>query len=781
MARPVIQSGLESRLLVILILTLYSVPVMGSVLERPAERPGEGVEKLDPYLDRVLNGEVDEGQDDIISVVVQFYPSPMDGHLEQASSLGFSLVHRFSSIRAATLKGPRDAVAELADYSGCRWIEYDGEMHLMMEESTGTINATVAWDTWIEGARQRYPQATGEGVTVAVVDTGIDAGHPDLDYGEKTIFNLKSDIPGAPFYELENSDTSYGHGTHCAGTIAGNGDASAGARRGVAPESKLIGLSIGDVGITLTNTLQGLEWVYENSRPPNPHNIRVVSNSWGGGAAEYDPEDATSKICQKLTYDNNVLVVFAMGNSGSDQHEGEELTASPTGLIPSNIGVAASERDGSGVAYFSSRGEKGKNQTYPDVAAPGVRIWSAHARVTQISAMNKVLSRNPNPYYLAISGTSMATPHVSGLAALMFQVAPSLKISDVYEDYSGDDNESWYGNEFNRIHEIEWIMEQSASYIPPDGTPLSDSDGDNGVPEPGDLETTEVGKNGRTMDWAQGYGLVDAEKCIGIAATLEQLRRNYDFGTTVQEAYDVYMKGGVFHEHVKVMETDTLMTSWSGEFARYAQDQDIPMLVQNQSRVIWVPENGSSMDITLQYGALSLEEGTIGDLTFVVDYENDGSWDYQEPFGGSWTSGIKEHTFDVGDNGGSEWAIGIYGRGLKRFKPFRSGEYFELRIEYSIGVEMLMDTGDGNNIDVVPPHPNSMLSQWWAGDPSSSYQGGEIRLKGTIYDVDRMVPLPDEEGGGGEGGGFPLWIIFALLIMAAASIGYLVYRGTSKK
>lgn len=768
-------------MLSVIVLLGFLLPMIGAVIPTGVPRYDERMESIDPYLARVLDREVEQDSGDDIGVLVRFRNFPIDSDIEYAEDLGFTVIHRFSSLPLATLHGPRSAVKDMSGYPRTEWMEFDGELELMMEESTSTINATVAWNTWIQGMRERYPQATGNDVTVAVVDTGIDAGHPDLDYKEKTITNLKSDIPGGPFYELENSDTSYGHGTHCAGTIAGNGDASAGARMGVAPEANLIGLCVGDVGITLTNTMQGLEWVYENSVPPNTHNIKIVSNSWGGGASEYDPGDAQSIICQKLTFENNVLVVFAMGNAGRDQHEGEELTASPTGLIPSNIGVAASERDGSGIAYFSSRGERGKNQTYPDVAAPGVKIWSAHARATQISAMSK-MGGNPNPYYLAISGTSMATPHVSGLAALMFQVAPSLRVSNRWEDYSGDNGEEWYGNDMNRIHEIEWIMEQSATYLPPDGIPLSDVENDNGVPEPEDLGDTEVGWEGRTIDWAQGYGMVNAEKCVGISITLEHLRRYHDRSATVKDAIEVYCQRGVFHPENRTMNTDTLFTSWEGEFARYAQDQDIPILVQNQSRLIWIPANASEVTITLTYDTINLEESTIGDLTFVVDFGNDESWDYEHPFFGSWTSGTKSYTLGVGsDNSNQYWAVGIYGRGLKRIQPFRDGEYFELRIEYDVGVEMTLDIQNDGTIDVITPKPNSQVSQWKEGTPSSSYEGGSIRLHGNVYDIDRIIPIEKPEPPKEDEGFTSWWLVIAILVLAAIGITYYLIRRGKKR
>jgi serine protease AprX len=729
---------------------------------------------IDPYLELMME---EHKSEDIFTTIVQFKGWPIEEDIRYAESLGLELVGTLKSIPAAYFEGTKSEFEILSGYPRTYWMEYDGELELMMEESLSTINATIAWNSWISSARDKFPRITGEGVTVAVVDTGIDAGHPDLDYEEKTIINLKQDKPGRPFYEIENSDTSYGHGTHCAGTIAGNGDASAGARAGVAPDAKLIGLCVGDVGITLTNTLDGLDWVYQNSKKPNPLDIKVVSNSWGGGAAQYNPEDAQSKICQKLTYENNVVVVFAMGNAGSGHHDGAQLTASPTSLIPSNIGVAAFERDGGGVAYFSSRGEKGLNQTYPDVGAPGVRIWSAHARITQISAMSKMRG-NPNPYYLAISGTSMATPHVSGLAALMFQAAPSLTISNRYEDYSGEDTDWWYSYEYNRIHEIEWIIEQSATYLPPDGIPLSNEQEDNGVPEEGDRGETEIGWDGKPIDWAQGYGMVNAEKAVGIALTLQELRNKHPYEKwTVKDAVDIYEKRSVFRPGERNLSTDILYTEWEAEFARYAQDDEGIFLVQNQSRLIWVPEGAEEITINLNFNPIEITDRTIGELTFVVDFGYNGEFDYQEPWLRTMTLGAKTHTFtDLEGRTNMYWAIGIYGRGFKAIRPIPDGEYMELRIDYTMGVNMKLALPEEGMLVIDPPRPNSMLSYWEEGVPSQGYSGGMVSIEGTVYDLDRVIPMPEEKGPSKEGGPPWGWIIAILLISATAFAGYTFYK-----
>ncbi|NIP35593.1 MAG: S8 family serine peptidase, partial [Thermoplasmata archaeon] len=247
--------------------------------------------------------------------------------------------------------------------------------------------------------------------------------------GTKTIRNLKSDTGTGPWYEIENGDTSSGHGTHVAGTVAGNGDASAGSRAGVAPGANLIGLSVGEA-VFVTGGLGGLEWTYEHSRPGNnPYNIRVCTNSWGGGGGQYDPQDAISQAINRLVYDNNVVTSFAAGNSGGD---GETIQASNYGNTPAAICVAASTRDGIGITDFSSKGMWNWVDTWPDIAAPGEDIQSTAARRTIISVLQR--GTDANPYYFAISGTSMATPHVAGAAAVLMQAAPSLRTSEERQD-----------------------------------------------------------------------------------------------------------------------------------------------------------------------------------------------------------------------------------------------------------------------------------------------------------------------------------------------------------
>ena len=138
---------------------------------------------LDPGLKRVLNTAPYDGE---ISVIVQFRDEPIDADLSYAERMGMELVHRFDFLPMATFRGSREQVRKLTGYPRTTYIEFDRELDLCMEESTSTINATVVWNSWVEGLKRSFPSIDGRDVTVAVVDTGIDAGHPDLDFHEKT-------------------------------------------------------------------------------------------------------------------------------------------------------------------------------------------------------------------------------------------------------------------------------------------------------------------------------------------------------------------------------------------------------------------------------------------------------------------------------------------------------------------------------------------------------------------------------------------------------------------
>lgn len=270
----------------------------------------------------------------------------------------------------------------------------------------------------------------GAGRTIAVLDSGIDATHPDLAFGSKTIQNVKliGDLGLAGFTatleDQSNTDTSSGHGTHVAGTVAGTGAASATDSRrpfyydGIAPEANLIGLGTGE-GLNIFFALQGFDWVLNNRER---YEIDVVTNSWGTTSTAFDPNDPINRASFEA-YRRGIVVAFAAGNDGP-----AEDTLNKYAIVPWVIGVGSGTKAGA-LSDFSSRGVEGDPFKHVDVVAPGSSICSTRAPGTAVGAQGPVLNLTYPDYtlrYHCISGTSMATPFVAGTSALLLEANPEL-------------------------------------------------------------------------------------------------------------------------------------------------------------------------------------------------------------------------------------------------------------------------------------------------------------------------------------------------------------------
>lgn len=284
---------------------------------------------------------------------------------------------------------------------------------------------------------------TGKGVTVMVHDSGIDASLDDLAFGTKTVQNVQAvtnaqairlaGVSGVLIENQVNTDTNSGHGTHVAGTVAGFGSHSDGKYKGVAVDADLVGYGSGG-GIAILDALGGFDYaitrVFDFRSP-----IRVISNSWGS-SGKYEPSGPISVASYKA-YKLGILTVFAAGNAGP----GED-THNPYAQIPWGISVGAGTKTGDLIG-FSSRGARfetgdfsmpdGTDWTYRNevtVVAPGVDIISSRAK-TNLAANGgdaDLAAIEPEylPFYTMISGTSMATPHVSGIVAMMLEANPDL-------------------------------------------------------------------------------------------------------------------------------------------------------------------------------------------------------------------------------------------------------------------------------------------------------------------------------------------------------------------
>lgn len=272
-----------------------------------------------------------------------------------------------------------DADVALGGGIGKLWL--DARVEATLDRSVAQIGAPTAWEAGFDGT----------GVTVAVLDTGVDADHPDLT-GRVV---AEQDFTGSP-----STDDKFGHGTHVAATIAGTGDASDGLRPGVAPGAALIsGKVLGDDGTgSLSGVIAGMEWATETGAD-------VVNMSLGSGPS--DGSDPLSLAVNELTATTGTLFVVSAGNDGP----GASTVGSP-GSADAALTVGAVDRDES-IAEFSSRGPRlGDLAVKPDITAPGVGIVAARAAGT-------ALGTPVDDLYTSASGTSMAAPHVAGAAALL--------------------------------------------------------------------------------------------------------------------------------------------------------------------------------------------------------------------------------------------------------------------------------------------------------------------------------------------------------------------------
>ena len=287
----------------------------------------------------------------------------------------------------------------------------------------------VQWALTATHAAAAWRVSSGHGVTVAVIDTGVDAGNPDLAGAVVDPAHLEPAtgriVPGA------GTDLD-GHGTHVAGIIAADSTSDpSGGRLGVAPGADLVCLSIGEVLFT-TAVVTAYDFLLDQ---PDMWSVDVINNSWGNSFRQYDPRDPVA-VATKAVADNGAVVVFAAGNSGYTE---AEMSLNPFSQYPWVTSVAnetktwkRAESSSNGLVFDNSEavtiGAGGHTVFtgdrigiyHPDVAAPGENISST------CDTAGTVVGPCPPGENAEASGTSMASPHVAGAAALLLQANPTL-------------------------------------------------------------------------------------------------------------------------------------------------------------------------------------------------------------------------------------------------------------------------------------------------------------------------------------------------------------------
>ncbi|MEV8537180.1 S8 family serine peptidase [Streptomyces sp. NPDC051211] len=306
-------------------------------------------------------------------------------------SLGAEAVSATPARAAALWEALTDAQAGTGRRAaaGIATVWLDGIRTANLDKSTRQIGADKAWAAGYDGT----------GVKIAVLDTGVDATHPDLS-GQVV---AAQNFTGAP-----DDKDRLGHGTHVASIAAGTGAKSGGKFKGVAPGAKVLnGKVLDDSGSgDDSGILAGMEWAVAQG-------AQVVNLSLGGpDGPELDPLEAA---VNKLSADKGVLFAISAGNSGPSNG-----TVGSPGSAQAALTVGAVD-DADALADFSSTGPRvGDGAIKPDVTAPGVNTTAAAAPG---SVIEREVGQKPEGY-LTISGTSMAAPHAAGAAALLKQQHP---------------------------------------------------------------------------------------------------------------------------------------------------------------------------------------------------------------------------------------------------------------------------------------------------------------------------------------------------------------------
>jgi len=395
---------------------------------------------LPPKLDPEILADHGSGR-----AIVGFDHDVTRATIRRLARAGITHAVRLDTIDAVGVMGPLASYKAIARWSDVHYVDADSPITF--------DNYAAKKDTLVDrvragkGVDSKY---NGKGITVAVIDTGVDSNHPDLT--DRVVKHVN--FEPAWFFDMINDGVysdqvaeatgnpidSYGHGTHVAGIVAGTGAAAEGDAdmSGVAPGASIANFKIADAhqGVTCEvpcdigwemNALVAYEYAIEHRNDKvYPGGIRVINNSWS--TFEVDSEVEPISLIVQAAARKGLINVFAAGNDGPDKN----TVAQGPNSLEEVITVAASCKsvDSCGekqIAGFSSRGPQ------VDIAAPGDNIYSAVAAsvFAPLGSHAAPGGGTNNVYYVGLSGTSMATPHVSGIVALMLDANPKLTPAQV--------------------------------------------------------------------------------------------------------------------------------------------------------------------------------------------------------------------------------------------------------------------------------------------------------------------------------------------------------------
>ena len=350
-----------------------------------------------------------------ISVLVDFDHMPTEADEQLLiDEVGFDPSWRFHHIPIIAGTIETELLDELLKVEGVVFLTLNGEMRMTLDNAIGIHHVDTVWDYGY----------TGEGISIAIIDTGIDPLHVGLnDFDDDPLTN---DPKVVAFYDAldesgDNGDGTtepyddQGHGSHCAGISAGTGAVDEGPMsegnekpyRGVAPDAWLVGVKVLDSGGSgsFAEVMRGMEWTIDNQIK---YNIRAASMSLGGVwlvELTQEQEERVTHLANEMVA-AGISLMIAAGNSAAYG------TIGTPGAAKDVITVGSTE-DSKELAVYSSKGPTHEGQIKPNVAAIGSAVMSVEA--------------NSGNGYASYSGTSMATPMVAGMAVLLLQANPDLQ------------------------------------------------------------------------------------------------------------------------------------------------------------------------------------------------------------------------------------------------------------------------------------------------------------------------------------------------------------------
>jgi serine protease AprX len=389
---------------------------------------------------------------------VMVHGTTLDAARRAVTASGMTSTGEFGAIGVVIANATKSQIEAVRSAPGVTYVEGGAQPISFFDETSNTATRGAEAAASLTGADGS--PLTGKGVSVAVIDSGVDPTHPyfkEADGSSAVVANLKAlcepltetcSVQKVP--NIVDTDTLSvgGHGTHVNGIVAGRPTTltDGGKLQGAAPGAKLVSISTG-AGSVILGADSALNWVLEHHAAPCGPGvpastcppIKVTNNSYGPtGGGDFDPESATVKLQRALAAEG-VVTVWAAGNDGGD---GSTSLTNPPGQDPTGgiLSVASYYDQDTGtrsgvVSDYSSRGLSTNASTWPDISAPGENITSSCRLYLAICSTGLDPRNGPGPLdigtFNTISGTSMAAPHIAGIVAQLFQARPDATPADI--------------------------------------------------------------------------------------------------------------------------------------------------------------------------------------------------------------------------------------------------------------------------------------------------------------------------------------------------------------